>query len=598
MTPKRAQVAETDRWNVSALYSSLEEWKKDFTKWQGGEASPHWSKLTTFKGRLSQGAKEIEALLKYFLNLERNLSKLYTYAHLRHDEDVADDAYKQAYIRITTLLSDLRQEAAWIEPELLQIPQKKLDSFLNAPELLPYRVYLEKIIRFKPHTLSEEQEGLLAGASLALDTSEKAFGAFNNADLKFPQIADSSGKMQELTHGKYLTYLRSSDRLLRKNAFETLHRGFLSYENTLCELISGEVQKHLFLAKSRKFLSCFQAALFPHKIKPEVYLNLVETVRHNLSVLHRYLAFRKKRLGYEALHMYDLHVPLVGSVDLSMPYEEAEKLVIQSVLPLGQAYQNDLQKGLKKDGWVDRYENQYKRSGAYSSGCYDGMPYILMNYHGDFHDVMTLAHEAGHSMHSLLSWRNQPYQNAHYPIFVAEVASTFHEELLFRHLLEKMPEKEKRAYLLNQKIEDIRNTFFRQTMFAAFELKIHQFAEEGVPLTPTLLKEEYRKLNFEYFGPEVVLDDQIDIEWARIPHFYYNFYVYQYATGISAAHALIDIVSKEGAENYLKFLSSGGSQYPLDLLKTAGVDMSQSQAVEATILRFSELTKQLEQLIG
>jgi len=602
MIQERTEVAEIDQWNVKAFYHSPDEWKKDFTKWQGEDQrerkAPHWPKLASFRGRLEQGPKEIESLLKYYLELERNLSKLYTYAHLRHDEDVANDAHKQAYIRITALLNDLRQEASWIEPELLQMPQSKLGAYLNSPELAPYRIYLEKIIRFKPHTLSADQEALLAAAGLALDTSERAFGAFNNADLKFPQIADSSGKMQELTHGKYLTYLRSQDRTLRKNAYQTLHNGFLAYENTLCELINGQIQKHLFSTKVRHFKSCLEAALFPHQIETAVYLNLLETVRSHLPVLHRYLALRKKLLGYDELHMYDLHVPLVGSVDLSMEYEEAEKLVVESVSPLGKEYQKDLEKGLEKDRWVDRYENARKRSGAYSSGCYDSMPYILMNYQGNFHDVMTLAHEAGHSMHSLLSWRTQPYQDAHYPIFVAEVASTLNEELMLRHLLEKMSQKEKRAYLLNQKVEDIRNTFFRQTMFAAFELKLHQLAEEGMPLTPALLKEEYRKLNVEYFGSQVVVDAETDIEWARIPHFYYNFYVYQYATGISAAHALVDIVAKEGPQSYLKFLSSGGSKYPLDLLATAGADMRKPQAIEATIRHFGELTQELGSLIG
>lgn len=597
MIQERTEVAETDRWNVKAFYHSFEDWKKDFTKWQGEEKSPHWPKFASFRGQLEQGPQEIESLLKYYLELERNLSKLYTYAHLRHDEDVANDAHKQAYVRITALLNDLRQEASWIEPELLQMPESKLKNYLNVPELAPYKIYLEKIIRFKPHTLSADQESLLAAAGLALDTSERAFGAFNNADLKFPQITDGSGKKQELTHGKYLTYLRSQDRVLRKNAYQTLHNGFLAYENTLCELINGQVQKHLFAARVRHFKSCLEAALFPHQIEPAVYLNLLETVRGHLPVLHQYLTLRKKLLGYDALHMYDLHVPLVGSVDLSMKYEEAEKLVVESVSPLGKEYQKDLEKGLAKDRWVDRYENARKRSGAYSSGCYDSMPYILMNYHGNFHDVMTLAHEAGHSMHSLLSWRTQPYQDAHYPIFVAEVASTLNEELVLRHLLEKMSEKEKRAYLLNQKVEDIRNTFFRQTMFAEFELKLHQLAEEGVPLTPVLLKEEYRKLNVAYFGPEVVIDPETDIEWARIPHFYYNFYVYQYATGISAAHTLVDIVAKEGPRNYLKFLSSGGSKYPLDLLRAAGADMRKPHAIEATIRHFGELTQELGSLL-
>lgn len=596
--PERAQVLEQDRWNVAALYPSMEEWNKDFNEWKGQDGSVRWPHLAAFRGKLNEGAAVISFLTKNYLELDEHLGKLYTYAHLRHDEDVAGDLYKQAYMKITQLLHAFRQECSWIEPELLQMSEEKLSQYLQSAELKEYKTFLEKIVRFKPHTLSASEEKILATAGLALGASQRAFGAFNNADLKFPKVADESGKLHELSHGTYSTYMRSTDRVLRKNTFQTLLNSFLGYENTLCEMINGQVQSHLFSARVRRFSSCLEAALFPHQVDVSVYRNLIATARQHLPKLHKYMALRKQILGYDELHVYDLSVPLVGNVDFSMLYEKAAGLVSESVAPLGKEYQTLLHKGLFEERWVDRYENLRKRSGAYSSGCYRSIPYILMNYHNNFQDVTTLAHEAGHSMHSLLSWRTQRYQDADYPIFVAEVASTFNEELLLTHLLKITSEKEKRAYLINQKIEDLRNTFFRQTMFAEFELKLHEFAEEGVPLTPDLLKTEYKKLCSEYFGPAVTIDDEIAIEWARVPHFYYNFYVYQYSTGIAAAYSLSKNVAQNGPDNYLKFLSSGGSKYPLDLLKMAGVDMQKPDAIEALIQRFDELTEELKGLLG
>jgi oligoendopeptidase F len=377
---------------------------------------------------------------------------------------------------------------------------------------------------------------------------------------------------------------------LRQSAFEGIHRSFLKYENTLCELLSGQVQNSLFQTRSRNYPSCIEGALFPHQIDTSVYTGLIKAVRARLPSLHKYMKKRKEALKVDELHMWDLHVPLVQDVNLSFTYEEAEKLVIESVAPLGREYQEALSKGLLKGRWVDRYENARKRSGAYSSGCYDSMPYILMNYNGNFQDLMTLAHEAGHSMHSLNSNQHQPYQYSHYPIFLAEVASTFNEELMFLHLGKQELTKDQRRFLINQQIEDIRSTFFRQTMFAEFELKIHELAEQAVPLTPQLLKEIYHQLNVDYFGEALSVDTLIDIEWARIPHFYSHFYVYQYATGISAAHSLYRrVIEENGREDYLKFLSSGSSHFPLELLKRAGVDMKSTQPVAALIDHFDHL---------
>ncbi len=601
-TPSREEVHENDRWNVEAFYPQFSHWETDFKKWAREEKKEnHWPEIAAFKGKIKEGAATLSSLLKAYLEIERALSKLFTYAHLRHDEDVALDQYKQAHSRATSILFDFKKETSWIEPEILELSDAKIQEYLKSPALKEYKIYLEKIVRMKPHTLSAEKEELIALAGNALETASRTFGSFNNADLKFPNIEDRSGKKLELTHGKYLLYLRSEDRKLRKEAFTGVHNSFLAYENTLADLISGEMQKHLFNARSRKYKNCLEAALFPHQVDPSVYFSLIESVRNNIGSLHRYMSVRKKLLKYDELHLYDMYVPLVSEVSFSIPYEDSVEQIVRSVAPLGKEYQNDLEKGLKRDRWVDKYENLRKRSGAYSSGCYDSMPYILMNYQGSFNDLMTLAHEAGHSMQTFLSSRHQPYQDSSYPIFVAEVASTFNEELLSRDLLARTKDKKTRAFLINQKIDDIRATLFRQAMFAEFELKLHTWVEEGVPLTPSLLKAEYKKLNAFYFGKDVILDEVIDIEWARIPHFYYNYYVYQYATGISAALALCEKVIKEGEparKRYLDFLSSGGNKYPLELLELAGVDMRKPDAVIASIRHFDELVNELETLLA
>ncbi len=599
-TQERNQIDKQYHWNVEALYPSWEAWQQDLDKWGREERDPHWPELTPFRNTWKQSPENLKALIELCCEIDRNLSKLYTYAHLRHDEDVAAETAKKAHSRIVTLLYAFRQETAWIEPEMLQLPEEELNAILRSPVLKEYEFYLEKIVRMKKHTLAAPEEELLAMAGKALETASQAFGAFNNADLKFPPVVDGKGNTRELTHGKYLLYLREKDRTLREGAFKNLHRTFFSYENTLCELLSGQIQRHLLEMRARKYNSCVDAALFPNQIDVKVYTSLIDAVRSHLPALHRYMHLRKEAMGLDKLHLYDLHVPLVRQVEMGMSYEEATKVIVESVAILGEDYQRALNQGLSQDRWVDRYENARKRSGAYSSGCYDSMPYILMNYHGTFNDVMTLSHEAGHSMHSLLSRRNQPYHYSQYSIFVAEVASTFHEELLLRHLLTQVKTKEQKAFLINQKLDDMRATLLRQTMFAEFELKLHGWAEQGIPMTPALVKTEYRKLNEEYFGPDVHVDEEADIEWARIPHFYYNFYVYQYATGISAAHALVDKVlngGEKGREDYLAFLSSGSSKYPIDVLKLAGVDMRTPEPVEAAMRHFNELVTELGELL-
>lgn len=594
---KRSEIAPQDCWNVEALYPTLQGWNKDFNQLKDQGPGTAWDAIKKLKGKLHEGPATVAQLLKLYTELDRSLTKLYVYSHLRHDEDVGETENKEAHLKATMLYHQFRQEMSWIEPELLQMSAQALEALVKNPELKSYRFFLEKIARLKPHTLNTQEEELLARAAMPLDTAERVFGALNNADLKFPKVADEKGEFHELTHGSYMTYMASRDRTLRKEAFKAMHQTFGLFQNTMCELIQGQVQKHLFFAKARKFNSCLEAALFPHRIDPKVYRALIETVRAHLPVLHRYMALRKQQLGLEELHLYDLRVPLVDDVDIKMDFKEAAQMIVESVTPLKEGYQQVLKKGLLEEGWVDRYENVRKRSGAYSSGCYDSHPYILMNYHGRLQDVMTLAHEAGHSMHSYFSNKHQPYHDASYAIFVAEVASTFNEELALLHLLEKFPDPLQKAYLINQKVEDMRNTFFRQVMFAEFELKIHECVEQGSPLTPDYLNQQYLQLNRDYFGPSVLIDEEIQYEWARIPHFYYNFYVYQYATGISAAHALIETVLEGGPDAYIQFLSSGGSQFPLDILQKAGVDMTTPDPILKTLHQFEELTTQLAELL-
>lgn len=594
---ERKEVSAQDKWNVEALYSGFEAWEKEFN-----ETKEAIKTLTPkFKGHLKEGTSIFKAALELYLNLERKLDKLYTYAHLRHDEDITEDQAKSANDRISALFFDFRAEVSWFEPEILALDDATIQNYLKSPELGSFRFYIEKIVRVKPHILSADKEALIAIAGKALQTPPKAFSALNNADIKFKQVKDSSGQSHDLTHGLYQLYLRSPDRILRENAFKSMHGEFFNLENTMAELLNGGVQSHIFNAKARHFPNALNAALFQNNIPVAVYHSLIQNVHQGLSSLHRYINLRKKILKVSQLHLYDMYVPLVPSVDIKMDYEIAEKVVIESVAPLGRDYQNILQSGFLKEKWVDRYENKNKRSGAYSSGCYDSFPYILMNYRGLLRDAFTLAHEAGHSMHSYWSRKAQAYHDSHYSIFLAEVASTFNEELLMHDILKKVTKKEERIYLINEKLEDIRATFFRQTMFAEFELWLHQTAEAAIPLTPSLIKSKYLELNALYFGKEAFIDQEIAIEWARIPHFYYNFYVYQYATGISAALYLSEKVlsgDTQACDAYLTFLKSGGSGYPIDLLKQAGVDMTTAAPVQSTLRKFDHLVSELESLLS
>jgi oligoendopeptidase F len=599
MVKIRSDVPLADKWNVEALYPNIEAWQSQFDEVKGADTQPRWPHLQIYRGTLDQGPQHLRKVLEDLEKLERAISTLYTYAHLRHDEDITNPVYKEAYVRAVGRYHDFAQEMSWFEPELLGLGDQQIHEYLNSPELADYRFHIEKIVRMKKHTLNPEMEGLLASAARPFQATQRAFSALNDADFKFGKVADKDGKLHELTHGTYSIYVRSSDRVLRANSFRRLHQQYHDYQHTLAELLNGQIQRHLFEARARGFKSCVEAALFPKNIDVSVYDALISAVRENIDALHDYMALRKELLGVEELHVYDLYVPLIPHVDIKQDYLDAQKMVIESVAPLGTDYQDLLREGLEQQRWVDRYENENKRSGAYSSGCYDSMPYILMNYKGMLKDVFTLAHEAGHSMHSLYSRRGQPYQYSNYPIFVAEVASTFNEELLMQQYVARSKTQDEHIFLIVEKLEDIRTTLFRQAMFAEFERQLHQWAEEDVPLTTQLLNAEYAKLNKAYFGPHVVIDSELEVEWSRIPHLYYNFYVYQYATGISAALALADRVVSGGSkerEDYLRFLSGGCSKYPLDLLKVAGVDMRTPQPVEQAIGKFRQLVAELRSL--
>jgi oligoendopeptidase F len=590
----RKDVPQNDCWNLEPLYPNIQAWQQELA------TISSFDEISKHKGSLGTFEKLLETLDLYF-SIERKLRKLYTYAHLRHDEDTAEEEPKKAYHHITTLYHKFSQDTAWLQPEILALSDETLQKLVEHPKLLTYAFFLEKLRRLKSHTLSEDQEFLIALAQQAMDAPKKAFSAINNADFRFGEVQDSQGKSHLLTHASYGVFIRSHDRELRKNTFQSLHKKYSEYKNTLSELLAGQMQNHWFEAKAHKYASCLDAALFPKNIDTEVYHSLIMAINDGLESLQRYLKLRKQLLGVEELHFYDLYVPLVPAFDLKFSYEEAETLVIESSAPLGEEYTSLLHHGLTSGRWVDRYENVGKRSGAYSSGCYDSMPYILMNFKGILRDVFTLAHEVGHSMHSLYSRRQQPYHYSDYAIFVAEVASTFNEELLFQTLMKRSSSLEEKAFLINEKIEDIRGTLFRQAMFAEFELAIHRATEQGTPLTPQFFNETFLELNKRYFGDTLYYDEELACEWSRIPHFYYNFYVYQYATGVSAAIALSETVCSGGTKErdaYLHFLQSGSSDYPIALLQKAGVDMKTQEPVRRTIKKFNSLVDELEKLLA
>ncbi len=596
MLRRREDVRVEDTWEMGDLYGSDEAWEQDFGRLERGIGE-----LREFEGRLGEGPKVLLEMQRKSDALNELAERVYVYANQKLHEDTDNGRYQNLANRAQGLLVRLSEAEAYVEPEILGLPEGTIERFLGENgELLVYRQYFENMIRQREHVLNREGEELLAGVREIAEGPKDIFSMFNNADLKFPVIKGADGEPTEVTHGRFLTFLQIRDRSIRREAFQALYREYGKFRNTLAALYRANVKQETFYARIRKYGSDLEAALDESHIPVAVYDNLIQAVHAYLPQMHRYVRLRKRLLKVEELHMYDLYVPMVPDAEERIPFEQAKEMVLEGLQPLGEEYGELLKEGFR-NRWIDVYENQGKRSGAYSWGAYGVHPYVLLNYQENLNNVFTLAHEMGHALHSWYSDQNQPYIYAGYKIFVAEVASTCNEALLIRHLIEKTEEPGKKAYLINYFLEQFRTTLFRQTMFAEFEKVTHELQEKGETLTADRLCDIYYGLNQEYFGNDMTIDREIELEWARIPHFYTPFYVYQYATGFSAAIALSKKIFEEGesaVEAYKSFLKGGSSKYPLDLLRMAGVDMRQKKPVEDALDIFRKYLDEMERLAG
>lgn len=594
--PTRDKVKVADTWNLDSLYESDAAWEKDFLAWE-----KQIKRYASFQGKLGTSAETIADCLKFDAKFDRHAERLSTYAFLKTTEDTANSTYQRMMGRFEHASSEAGQAASFIRPEIMAIPAKKLDEFLKAKVLAPFRLLLERMTRYRSYTLSNAEEKLLAMQSQMSETANHAFRQLTDADFKFGMVKNEKGESVELSHSSFSALLHSPKRTVRSTAFRQYYSVFAGHENALAATLSGSVQRDIYYAKARGYNSAIEAALFHDDVPLSVYDNLIAAVREKLPALYRYYDLRRRKMRLKEIHHYDTYVPILSDLDQKRTWQQAVDTVIASLAPLGSEYTSALERGLTTDRWCDRYPNRGKQSGAFSCGSFDGAPYIMMNYQPTVLDhVFTLAHEAGHSMHSYYSARHQPFQYYNYVIFVAEVASTFNEQLLSRHLMDQAGTSEERAYLINRDIDAIRGTIIRQTMFAEFEKIIHALAEAGEPLTIECFKNEYYKLLEAYFGPDFTLDDELKLECLRIPHFYRAFYVYKYATGLSAAIALSERVLKGGKaelNDYLSFLKGGCSKFPLELLRDAGVDMREPAPVATALARFESLVDELDALL-
>ena len=589
----RDSVAENNMWDLSGLYADSAGWEKDFKLLE-----LQLEGYANFQNTLGKSSAHLKALLEFDMQVSRKMDAVHTFAHLLNDGDKTENINQGNYDRVTGLMTKIRQARSFINTELMEIPQEKMDGFLRDKELEAYKFHLEQLLRFRAHTLSQKEEELIAASADFARTAKDAFGMLDTADLKLGSVVDENGESRDLTQASFQSFMQNYDRRVRREAFDTFYAEYEDHQYTFASLLSGSVKKDIFYARARKYPSVLHQALFADDVPISVYDNLIKTVRANLAPLYKYFDLRKKLLGLDELHIYDCAVPLVKDINWNMPYDEAVEKIGAALHPLGADYVAIMQKGLREKRWVDRYENKGKRSGAYSSGCYDSNPFILMNYTDDnINSVYTLAHEAGHSMHTWFAKNKQPYIYSDYTIFVAEVASTFNEALLTQYFLDQTADADMKIYLICREIDNIRGTLYRQTMFAEFERKIYHAAENGEALTVEFIKNLYKNLLDMYFGGRVVIDPRLSLECFRIPHFYFSFYVYKYATGISAAYALAEGVSAGGKPElikYLNFLEAGGSGYPIELLKEAGVDMGSPQPIQTALGKFSNLVDQLE----
>lgn len=589
---KRSEVPAEHRWKLEDLFADQAAWDKEYQ-----ETKQALKQLEKFHGKLSDAAT-----IKQCFELEDDISlhteRLYVYANMKHHEDMADPTYQALSDKSIKLSVEANEAMSFISPEILSLPSEKLEQLVADPELAFYKRTLEELIRQKQHVLGKAEEALMAQVGNLAQAPGTIFGMLNNADLKFPKVKNEQGEEVELTHGRYIQFLESRNRDVRREAFKAMYDTYAKQKNTLAATLAANVNKNLFYAKIRKYPSALEMSLYGDNIKKEVYTNLIDTIHEHLPLMHRYMELRRKLLKVDELHMYDLFTPLVEEFDMNISYDEAKKTVTDSLKPLGEDYLKVLQGGFD-NGWIDIYENEGKRSGAYSWGAYGTHPYVLLNHKDNLNSMFTLAHEMGHALHSYLSDTNQPYRYAQYTIFLAEVASTLNEALLMDYMLNKSNDTKEKMYLLTYYMDQFRTTVFRQTMFAEFEKIMHEKAEQGESLTPQLLSQIYYDLNKLYYGDKMVVDQDIEMEWARIPHFYNSFYVYKYATGFSAATSFAKQILEEGqpaVDRYLGFLKSGGSDYSINILKRAGVDMSSPEPIRQAMSVFKDLLEQMEAL--
>jgi oligoendopeptidase F len=596
MIPTRSEIPESDKWDLTQVFADVGKWQEDFA-WLQRE----YPKLEQWKGRVGESAQTLVAVIEFEKTLELKMERAHHYASLQLAEDSTNNEYLARIGQLQNLLTNIGEAAAFVVPEILAIDDKTFSQFVADPALKDWRIKLHKIRRMKPHVLSFPEERILALGSVALSGYDDTFSQLTDVDMKFGVLMDETGREKPLTQSSFSSFLVKRDPELRKRAFHQFYAEFQDHQYTLASSLAHSAKADVFRARARHYSSALEAALFPDDVPLSVYDGLIKSVRANLEPLFQYFDLRRRALGLHELHYYDTYVPLVSEIETRFTFDQAAETVLSALAPLGNDYVDVLSEGLRSKRWCDRYENKGKRSGAFSSVSYGALPYILMNYKEDvFADIYTLAHEAGHSMHSWFSQNSQLFQDYEYPIFLAEVASTFNEELLTHHLLQTTSDPRMRAYIVNRQIDELRGTLFRQTMFAEFEKIIHAIEESGGALTLDGFKSEYRKLLETYFAEKFVLDPELDLECLRIPHFYHAFYVYKYATGISAAIALSQrVLSGESGsvDAYLNFLRSGGSKFPLATLKAAGVDMATPAPIESTLRLFEQRLAELEELL-
>lgn len=594
--PKREELALESTWDLTKIFPNDETFEKALTA-----LTSELTKVDEYRGTLGNGASAFYDALQFINELTRKFDSLYVYTHLKNDQDTANTTYQGLHAKSSSLAAQVSEAISWFEPELLKLSDDQIWAYFDeAPELEVYRHMVDQLVSNRDHILSEKEESLLAGASEIFGASSKTFSILNNADFKFPTVKNEDGETVQLSHGLYGQLLESTNPQVREDAFKGMYSVYQQFQNTLATTLSSHVKMHNYKAQIRGYKSAREAALAANHIPESVYDTLLSVVKENLPSLHRYVALRKELLGVDSLNMYDMYTPILGDAPIRYSYEEAKAKTLEALQPLGPEYLAVLEEAFDSR-WIDVVENQGKRSGAYSSGGYDTVPYILMNWHDSLDQLYTLVHELGHSVHSYFTRNNQPYVYGDYSIFLAEIASTTNENILTEHLLATETDPKVRAYVLNRYLDGFKGTIFRQTQFAEFEHFIHEEDAKGIPLTSEYLNEYYAQLNADYYGPAVERNPEIAVEWARIPHFYYNYYVYQYSTGFSAASALADKIVKGEAgalDKYLAYLKAGSSDFPIEVMMKAGVDMTQPTYIQEALKVFAKRLAEFEKLVA